>query len=251
MTTPSGEASAITDECPINVRYVDSTLNVVDMDAIIRGGRRIRRRRTTTASIGALAIFATVAAVSLTVSHAFTNRSAVQTAGIYKSTTLRSFPPVDQVVALGTYPDAEPSNWSAIAWISQNGDFCHGAADMSPHPSDGSMSLSCGTAPAELTSRGPTEMIPGWPVFQAAPTKTGEFLAVGLLRGTAAKVEVTANGQTAEAAVYPLATATGEPAGAYAVWLRAEPDGSIHSSDITRIQALDTSGSVVAQIRTP
>jgi hypothetical protein len=75
-----------------------------------------------------------------------------------------------------------------------------------------------------------------------------EFRGFVLGSGTAATVEVTANGQTAEAPVHPLATTNGEAAGAYAVWLRAEPDGSIHSADITSVRALDSSGHVVAQI---
>ncbi len=74
------------------------------------------------------------------------------------------------------------------------------------------------------------------------------MLAIGVLRGTAATVEVTANGQTAQAPVHALATTTGEAAGAYAVWLRAEPDGSIRSADITSVRAFDASGHVVAQI---
>ena len=251
MTTSSGDASAMRDECPINLRYVDSTPNNFDIDAIVHGGRRIRRRRATTASVGAAGVFTAVAVVALTMPQLLTHHSAAQTGGIYNSTTLESFPPVDQIVALGTYTDAQPSNWSAIAWISQNGSFCHGAADMSARSSEGSVSLSCESVPAELTTAGPTELIPGWPVFQTAPSKTGAWLAVGVLRGTAAKVQVTANGQTAGASVYPLATTTGEAAGAYAVWLRAEPDGSMRSSDITRIQALDSNGRVVAQTPMP
>jgi hypothetical protein len=68
------------------------------------------------------------------------------------------------------------------------------------------------------------------------------------LRGTAATVEVTANGQTAQAPVHELATTTGQAAGAYAVWLRAEPNGQIHSADITSVRALDSNGHVVAHI---
>ena len=244
---PDG-SSALSDDCPINLHYADPRPSIVDVDAIVRDGRQIRRRRTTTASIGGLAIFATVAAISLTVSHGFTHPSAVRTAAFYKSTILKSFPPVDQVVTLGTYPNTAPSNWSAIAWISRNGDLCHGAADMSAHSSADTVSLACGTAPAELNTGGPTELIPGWPVFQPVPAKPGAFLAVGVLRGTAATVEVTANGQTAQAPVHELATTTGQAAGAYAVWLRAEPNGQIHSADITSVRALDSSGHVVAQI---
>ena len=120
---------------------------------------------------------------------------------------------------------------------------------MAARSRDGSAATFCNTpGPAELTTPGPTELVPGWPLFHPIPNKPGEWLAIGVLRGTAAKVEVTANGQTAEAPVHALATTTGEAAGAYAVWLPAEPDGSMRSTDITRVQAFDGNGHVVAQI---
>ena len=249
MTTPTGETSATSDECPINLRYADSTPSAVDVEAIVRGGRRIRRRRTT-ASIGATGAFVVIAAVALPLPHAFIHRNTAEPAGIYQSSTLKSYPPVDAtVVVLGTYADAQPANRSAIAWISQNGGICYGSADMSERSADRSLTLSCNsTAPDELTTAGPTKLVPGWPVFQPIPSKSGEFIAIGVLRGTAARVEVTANGQTSEAPVHTLPTSTDEAAGAYAVWVRAEPDGSIHSADITRIEAFDSSGRVVAQI---
>jgi hypothetical protein len=248
MTVPPGGASALSDECPINLHYTDPTANIVDLDAIVRDGRRIRRRRTTTVSLASAAVVAVIAVVAFGAPHVFVHRDTVQVAGIYKSNTLKSYPPIDTIVVLGTYADAQPKNSSAIAWISQNGELCYGSADMSAH-SDGILGLSCeGPAPAELSTPGPTELLPGWPVFQPTPARVGEFIAIGLLRGTAATVEVTANGKTAEASVHPLTTTTGEAAGAYAVWLRAEPDGSIHSADITSVRAFDANGRVVAQI---
>jgi hypothetical protein len=249
MTVPPGGASALSDECPINLHYTDPTANIVDLEAIVGDGRRIRRRRKASVSLASAALVATVAAVSLSVSHAVSHPGTVQPAGIYKSSILKSFPPVDTVVVLGTYVDAHSPYQSAIAWITQNGELCYGGADMSTRSAGRSiLNLSCGTAPDELATAGPTELVPGWPVFQPTPSKVGEFIAIGVLRGTAATVEVTANGQTAEAPVHPLATTNGEAAGAYAVWLRAEPDGSIHSADITSVRALDSSGHVVAQI---
>jgi hypothetical protein len=248
MTAPPGGASALSDECPINLHYSDPGPNAVDVDAIVRDGRRIRRRRGAAASLGSAAAIAAVVTLSLTLPHAFSHAGTVQPAGIYNSSTLKSYPPIDTIVVLGTYADAQPSNGSAIAWMSQNGDLCYGSADMSAHSTPGILGLSCGTAPGELTTAGPTTLLPGWPVFQPTPSRVGEFIAIGLLRGAAATVEVTANGQTAEAPVYPLATTNGEAAGAYAVWLHAEPDGSIHSADITSVRALDSSGRVVAQI---
>jgi hypothetical protein len=249
MSAFPGGPSALSDECPINLHYTDPRPTIVDVDAIVRDGRRIRRRRTTTVSLASAAVVASVAAVSLSVSHTVSHHGAVQPAGIYNSSTLKSFPPVDSIVVLGTYVDAHSPYQSAIAWISQNGDLCYGGADLSTRHADRSiLGLSCGTAPVELATAGPTELVPGWPVFQTTPSKLGEFIAIGVLRGTAATVEVTANGQTAEASVHALATTTGEAAGAYAVWLRAEPNGQIHSADITSIRALDGSGHVVAQI---
>jgi hypothetical protein len=250
MSTFPGGSSALSDECPINLHYTDPRPNIVDVDAIVRDGRRIRRRRTTTVSLGSAAVVAVVVAVSLGAPHVLANRDTVQVAGIYESGLVKSFPPVDSVVVvLGTYADADPSNQSAIVWMTQSGGLCYGSADMAASSRDGSPAVSCSSpAPAELTTPGPTELLPGWPVFHPIPAKTGEFIAFGLLRGTAATVEVTANGHTAEAPVHALATTTGEAAGAYAVWLRAEPDGSIHSADITSVRALDSSGRVVAQI---
>lgn len=249
MTTPPGGASALSDECPINLSYADTTMSTVDLEEIVRDGRRIRRRRTTTASLGLVAVVAAVAALSVSVSHAVSHPGAVQPAAIYKSDILRLYPPIDNIVVLGTYADAQQKNASAVAWMSPNGDLCYGGADMSTRSADGStLGLECGTAPEELTTAGPTELLPGWPVFHTTPSKVGAFIAIGLLRGTAATVEVTANGQTAEAQVHPLATPNGEAAGVYAVWLRAESDGSIHSADITSVRALDASGHVVAHL---
>jgi hypothetical protein len=249
MTTPASGASALSDECPINLHYTDPQPSTVDVDAIVRDGRRIRRRRITTVSLASAATVATVAAVSLSVSHAVSHPGTVQPAAIYKSSTLKLHPPIDNIAVLGTYADAQQKNASAVAWMSPNGDLCYGSADLSTRSADRSiLGLECGTAPDELTTAGPTELLPGWPVFQPVPSKVGEFIAIGLLRGTAATVEVTANGQTAEAPVHPLATANGEAAGAYAVWLRAEADGSIHSADITSVRALDSNGHVVAEI---
>jgi hypothetical protein len=247
MTAPPGGASALSDECPINLHYADPRASTVDVHAIVRDGQRIRRRRITTVSLASAVVVAAVAAVSLSVSHAVSHPGAVQPAAIYKSDTVKLYPPIDTIVVLGTYADALPKNASAIAWISHNG-LCYGSADMSARSAGEFLGLSCGTAPAELATAGPTELLPGWPVFQPAPFKVGEFMAIGLLRGTAATVEVTANGQTASAQVYPLATDNGEAVGAYAVWLRAEPDGSIHSADITSVRAFDGNGHVVAQI---
>jgi hypothetical protein len=250
MSAFPGGSSALSDECPINLHYVDPRPNFVDVDVVVRDGRRIRRRRTTTVSLASATMVAAVVAVSLGAAHVFAHRDTVQVAGIYKSSFLKSYPPVDSaVVVLGTYADASQSNQSAIIWMTQSGGLCYGSADMSARAADSSFFGSCSSpAPAELTTPGPTELVPGWPVSQPTPSKVGEFVAIGLLRGTAATVEVTANGQTAEAPVHPLATTNGEAAGAYAVWLRAEPDGSIHSADITNIRALDGSGHVVAQI---
>jgi hypothetical protein len=249
MSAFPGGSSALSDECPINLHYTDPRPNIVDVDAIVRDGRRIRRRRTTTVSLGSAAVVAAVVAVSLGAPHVLANRDAVQVAGIYESSFLKSFPPVDSVVVvLGTYADAQPSNRSAIVWMTQSRELCYGSADMSARSADGSPAVSCGSAPDELTTPGPTELVPGWPVFHPEPNMPGEWLAIGVLRGTAATVEVTANGQTAEAPVHALATTTGEAAGAYAVWLPAEPDGSIHSADVTSIRALDGNGRVVAQI---
>jgi hypothetical protein len=249
MTAPPGGASALSDECPINLHYADPLPATVDVHAIVRDGQRIRRRRITTVSLASAAVVATVAAVSLSVSHAVSHPGAVQPAAIYNSSTVKSFPPIDKIVVLGTYDAAQSPYQSAIAWVTQNGELCYGSADMTTRSANRSiLSLECGTAPEELTTAGPMELLPGWPVFQPTPSRVGEFIAIGLLRGAAATVEVTANGQTAEAPVYPLATTNGEAAGAYAVWLHAEPDGSIHSADITSVRALDASGHVVAQI---
>lgn len=249
MSAFPGGSSALSDACPINLHYADPRPSTIDVHAIVRDARRIRRRRITTASLASAAVLATVAAVSLSVSHAVSHTSTVRPAGIYNSSTVKSYPPVDTIVVLGTYADAQTPYQSAIAWISRSGDLCYGGADVSTRSANRSiLGLSCGTAPADLATAGPTELIPGWPVFQPTPSKVGEFIAIGLLRGTAARVEVTANGETAEAPVYPLATVTGEAAGAYAVWLRAESDGSIRSADITSVRALDSNGHVIAHI---
>ena len=250
MSAFPGGSSALSDECPINLHYTDPRPNIVDVDAIVRDGRRIRRRRTTTVSLGSAAVVAAVVAVSLGAPHVLANRDTVQVAGIYESSLLKSYPPVDSaVVVLGTYADASPANQSAIIWMTQSGGLCYGSAAMSERSGDGSPATSCTTpGPAELTTPGPTELVPGWPVFHPIPNRPGQWLAIGVLRGAAATVEVTANGQTAEAHVHALATTTGEAAGAYAVWLRAEPDGSMRSADVTNIRALDSSGRVVAQI---
>jgi hypothetical protein len=249
MSAFPGGPSALSDECPINLHYTDPRPTIVDVDAIVRDGRRIRRRRTTTVSLASAAVAAAVAVVAFGASHDVSHPGAIQPAAIYNSSTVKSFPPIDTIVVLGTYADAHSPYQSAIAWITQNGEFCFGSADMSTRSANRSiLGLSCGTAPSELATAGPTELLPGWPVFQPAPSKVGEFIAIGLLRGTAATVEVTANGQTAEAPVHLLATTNGEAAGVYAVWLRAESDGSIHSADITNVRALDSSGRVVAQI---
>ncbi len=249
MTVPPGGSSALSDECPINLHYADPRPSTVDVHAIVRDGQRIRRRRITTVSLASAAVVATVVAVSLGVSHAVSHPGAVQPAAIYRSEIVKSFPPIGNIVVLGTYADAQQRNASAVAWMSPNGDLCYGGADMATRsPNRSILGLSCGTAPDELNTAGPTELLPGWPVFHPVPSKVGEFIAIGLLRGTAVTVQVTANGQTASAPVYPLATANGEAAGAYAVWLRAEPDGSIHSADITSVRALDGNGHVVAQL---
>jgi len=249
MSAFPGGSSALSDECPINLHYADPRASTVDVPAIVRDGQRIRRRRITTVSLASAAVVAIVGAVSLSVSHAFSHPGTVQPAGIYNSSTVKLHPPIDSIVVLGTYVAAQSPYESVITWVSQNGELCYGSADMSTRSANQSiLGLSCGTAPDELTTAGPTELLPGWPVFQPTPSKVGEFIAIGFLRGSAATVAVTANGQTAEAAVHPLATTTGEAAGAYAVWLRAEPDGSIHSADITSVRALDSSGRVVAQI---
>jgi hypothetical protein len=246
---PDG-SPALSDECPINLHYADPRPNIVDVDAIVRDGRRIRRRRTTTVSLASAAMVAAVVAASLGAAHVLAHRDTVQVAGIYKSSFLKSFPPVDSaVVVLGTYADVSTPKQSAVIWMTQSGGLCYGSTDMSARSANTSFFGSCGSpAPAELTTPGPTTLVPGWPVFRTMPIRPGEFIAIGVLRGTAATVEVTANGQTAEAPVYPLATTNGEAAGAYAVWLRAEPDGSIHSADITSVRALDSAGHVVAQI---
>lgn len=250
MTAFPGGSSALSDECPINLHYADPRPNIVDVDAIVRDGRRIRRRRTTTVSLASVATVAAVVAVALGAPHVFAHRDTVQVAGIYKSSLLKSYPPVDSaVVVLGTYADVDPSNVSPVIWMTQTGGLCYGSADMSARSANSYVAVSCSSpAPAELTTPGPAELVPGWPVFHTTPARPGEFIAIGILRGTAATVEVTANGQTAEAPVHELATTTGEAAGAYAVWLRAEPDGSIHSADITSVRALDSNGHVVAQI---
>lgn len=249
MTAPPGGASALSDECPINLHYTDPRPATVDVHAIVRDGQRIRRRRVTTVALASAAVVATVVAVSLSVSRAVSHPGTVQPAGIYNSSSVKLHPPIDSIVVLGTFVAAQSPHDSVIAWVSQNGELCYGSADMSTRSADQSiLSLECGTAPDELTTVGPTELLPGWPVFQPTPSKVGEFIAIGFLRGTAATVEVTANGQTAKAPVHPLATTNGEAAGAYAVWLRAEPDGSIHSADITSVRAFDRSGHVVAQI---
>jgi len=248
MSAFPGGSSALSDECPINLHYADPSHTIVNLDAIVRDRRRIRRRRTTIVSLATAAVAATVAVVAFGAPRVFVHRDTVQVAGIYRSSALKSFPPVGAIVVLGTYPNTQPTNRSAIAWISQNGELCFGTADMSAHSGDGAPIFSCTSPPDELTTPGPSTLAPGWPVFQASPSTTRDFLAVGVLRGTAATVEVTANGQTAEATVHPLATITGEAAGAYAVWLRAEPDGQIHSADITLVRALDSNGHVVAQI---
>lgn len=248
MNTSPGGPSALSDECPVDLHYADPRPSIVDLDAIVRDGRRIRRRRKTTVSLGSAAALAVVVGLSVTVPHTFGHAGTVKPAGFYGSSVLTSFPPVDAIAILGTYKDTLPTHRSAIAWITQNGELCFGTANMSAHSGDGAPTFGCTAAPDELTTPGPTTLVPGWPVFQASVTKTHDFLAIGVLRGSAATVEVTANGQTAEAPVYSLATTTGQAAGAYAVWLRAEPDGSIHSADITRIRALDGSGQVIAHI---
>lgn len=250
MTASPGGPSALSEECPINLHYADPSPTIVDLDAIVRDGRRIRRRRTTTVSLASAAVVAVVGVVAFSAPHVFVHRDTVQVAGIYKSSILKSYPPIGTIVVLGTYADAHSPYQSAIAWITQNGELCYGSADMTTRSANRSiLGLSCdGPAPAELSTPGPAELLPGWPVFQPSPSKVGEWIGIGFLRGTAATVEVTANGQTAEAPVYALATTTGEAAGAYAVWLRAEPDGSIHSADITSVRALDASGRVIAQI---
>jgi len=68
MSAFPGGSSALSDECPINLHYTDPIPNIVDVDAIVRDGRRIRRRRTTTVALGSAAVVAaereTIAAIS-------------------------------------------------------------------------------------------------------------------------------------------------------------------------------------------
>ena len=71
MSAFPGGSSALSDECPINLHYADPRPNIVDVDAIVRDGRRIRRRRTTTVSLASAAVVAIFGAASLSVSHAF------------------------------------------------------------------------------------------------------------------------------------------------------------------------------------
>ena len=68
---------------------------------------------------------------------------------------MKLHPPIDSIVVLGTYVAAQSPYESVITWVSQNGELCYGSADMSTRSANRSiLSLSCGTAPAELTTRG-------------------------------------------------------------------------------------------------
>src|SRR5450631_2076554 len=125
MSAFPGGSSALSDECPINLHYADPRPAIVDVDAIVADGRRIRRRRTTTVSLASAAVAATVAVVAFGAPHVFVHRDIVQVGGIYQSSFLKSYPPVDSaVVVLGTYADANPANRSAIIWMTQSGGLC-------------------------------------------------------------------------------------------------------------------------------
>jgi hypothetical protein len=235
------------DECPINLRYIEPLPDRIDVDDIVLAGRRLRHKRRVTALAGSAAIVAIAVSGALGLSQRLHDGSGGATLeALAQRPEFQAFPPVDHISTLGSYADASPAGWSAVAWLSRTGDLCYGAADLRGRSAE--PAVSCGTAPNELLASGPDALI-SKPIFQPAPTRPGSILAIGFVRGTASRVSVTDLGTTTTASVVSLSTGNGQHVGAYAIWLPVAANHGAAWSDITKVEALSDDGTVLADLQ--
>jgi hypothetical protein len=235
------------DPLPINLDYPEPEARSLEIDMIMSGGRRIRRRRAVTrAAVGIVGLIGIAAGVTtVTSSHGggVGTTLASRTAAVLKNPETLAHPPIDgRPIVI----DDTVRGTTAFTWISTDGAWCNVAVE-----DDGFSIQNCNGASAgpnagqDAGHTGPLSL----PVFQVLPNRAGYGFGIGLVTADATTVTLTFDGHTQTVKTVLLPSIGTTVVRAYAVWFPLDPHQNGYGwNDISLAVARDASGHVVDQI---
>ena len=211
-----------------------------------------RRRRVGQVAAGVLAVVCIAAGVFLVRASTPAVAPGAGTDFTPISSYLASHPPASgRPVVIDTWPPP----WTTAGWITDDGQFCRAAFRV---PASGTFPLEqCIGIQGDLNSDGNAGSTFGLPIFFAGPMEQQQTYrradhepdlspAVGLVRGSVDRIDLTIFGRTVSAHVTPVGTDGTSQIGAYQVWFETAPTGGYGTTDIQGLTAYDAAGRVVA-----
>ncbi|MBO0832505.1 MAG: hypothetical protein J2P29_11110 [Actinobacteria bacterium] len=242
--------------CPVDLHYLDPQPTSLDLAAIIRHGRRIRRRRRMSQAGAVLAACLATASV-IAGARGFTlgmfaNRSG-QAAAV-------SSAPIDALVASDPPANGEltlisswPRHWTTVAWATRHGEVCF--ASFRTPMQGATMGFECpGWSPAEVPGSGGaalSSLLPDMaPDDFDAQDRGSVFKFVGLTSPQAVRVVLTAFGKDFTASVVQVPVGADKTVGLFLARIRTSSN-SFGIGDLTSETAYDQNGHVIARTSDP
>lgn len=224
----------------LNLAYEDEPVDL-ELDAIMRNGRRIRGRRTLAKATGVVGTAVAVLGIA-TLIHSGP-RAGTRAAGGGPSpiaSILAAQPPVVGPITVGT----QPAHWTTVVWQIANGQVCVASYRI---PMQGATAGGECLDTIDAWLRTGDDGI-GVPRLTAQPTERGAVAAIGVVRGDVARVDVSWSGLTSSATVFPFTMENGQRIGVYQVFMPIPPGlDHFEGSQVDTLLAYDAAGNVVAR----